>query len=104
MSSPTEQVTFLKQAIITILGWSWLEYLTAVGRFFHQAWGRNVKDGMYEVLSYETTLELKNRAGEFGRFYQTTKSMLFTKQHNRLSRSGLGGWRNSARLQMFARY
>jgi hypothetical protein len=71
--SPLYNTNFLQQAIIAVLGWSWIEYMAAGLRLVHKL-SRGLSDeGMYEVLDYETTLELKDKQGSKATFHKRQK-------------------------------
>ena len=61
--SPLNNTAFLQQIIIAVLGWSWIEYLAVGLRLARKLWRGMADEGMYEVLEYETTVELKNKLG-----------------------------------------
>lgn len=70
---PLNNTAFLQQVIITILGGSWIEHL-ATGLKIARKLRRGMADeGMYEVLEYETTLELENKQGSKAKLYKRQK-------------------------------
>lgn len=71
--TPLNNTAFLQKLIITILGWSWVEYFTSGWRLVRKLWRGMADEGMYEVLEYETTLELKNKQGSKATFSKRQK-------------------------------
>ena len=63
----------LDKLITALLRLSWLEVLGDVWKFVRKVMpGRSYK-GMYEVLEYESTLELKDRGGKRATFKKREK-------------------------------
>lgn len=71
-SSQTNQ-NLLIRLVTALLGSPWLEVLAEVVRWSRKYWRGLSEEGMYEVLSYEATLELKDKRGKKAIFYKRQK-------------------------------
>ena len=65
--SDTEQ-SLLDKIITILLGLPWTEALTELWNMARKAAQRRSTAGMYEVLDYESTLELRDRDGKRATF------------------------------------
>ena len=64
---------FLKQLVIAMVTGSWFELLVESLKLGKRLFRGMVDEGLYEVLEYETTLELKDKKGEKAKFYKRQK-------------------------------
>ena len=71
--SNKNQKSLLEHLILSALGWPWVEYLAAGWKLAHKLWRGLADEGMYEVLAYETTLELKDKRGVNAQFSKRQK-------------------------------
>ena len=58
----------LDRIITILLGLPWPEALRELWKMTHKALQRRLSAGMYEVLAYESTLELRDRSGKRATF------------------------------------
>ena len=63
MMNNNQGKTYTK-VIATLLGLPWIDILADVWKFGRQVLRGMTNEGMYEVLDYESTLELKDKEGE----------------------------------------
>ena len=72
---PNEQKnkSLFEQFIVAAFGWSWFEIAAEALKLARKLWRGLADEGMYDVLEYETTLELKERRGAKARFSKRQK-------------------------------
>lgn len=75
MSNEEQQkkLASLQHIISLVLGWPWVEIIAEGWKLARKIWRGMTEEGMYEVLEYETTLELKDKHGERAQFYKRQK-------------------------------
>jgi hypothetical protein len=67
------QSSSLTPLVATLLGFPWVELVTEAWKFGRKILRGLANEGMYEVLEYESTLELHNRAGKKATFTKRKK-------------------------------
>jgi hypothetical protein len=65
--------SLLDKLITILLGFPWLEVLDEVGKIARKVMPGWFYEGVYEVLEYESTLELKDRRGKKATFKKREK-------------------------------
>ena len=76
--------------VAALLDLPWMDILAGVWQLTRHLWQGLADEGMYEVLAYESTLELKDAAGQKAEFPETRTGTLSAEQHHCLSGPCLG--------------
>ena len=65
---------FIFQIALAILDWPWMVAVAEGWKLARKLWRGLGDEGMYEVLEYETKLELLDKQGKKSSFIKTTES------------------------------
>ena len=89
------------QWIAVVFSVPWLEVLAGVYRLARKLWQGLADEGMYEVLSYETTLELKDKQGTNAQFSKRQKVKYLQNNIIAYQDHAWGGWGNFTKLHLY---
>jgi hypothetical protein len=73
MLDKKSNTTAADQLIALLLALPWMDILAETYKLLHTLWRGLADEGMYEVLEYESTLELLDRQGKRVRFRKRQK-------------------------------